>query len=240
LTADIVELARQYGRYGYRRITALLRRAGWTVNKKRVERIWRCEGLKVPAKQPKRCRLWLNDGSCIRLRPETAQDVAADLRQHRAETIRPQRHAVNVGIAPAADGLAGALTLCLPLPSDPADFGRRESPPEMIPGKRDPKTIRAELIKVEDFPGVSGSGLSIPAQAHQMQFDGLVIASKRQFVGGVLVAEMKLAPVNRRVRPPAASPQFDIPYRVRRNRHLRLHCMEATDSSGQIQYPVLG
>jgi len=69
LTTDIIELARQYGRYGYRRITAMLRRAGWVVNKKRVERIWRCEGLKVPAKQPKRGRLWLNDGSCVRLRP---------------------------------------------------------------------------------------------------------------------------------------------------------------------------
>jgi transposase InsO family protein len=75
LTADIIELARQYGRYGYRRITALLRRAGWTVNKKRVERIWRCEGLKVHAKQPKRGRLWLNDGSCIRLRPERPNHV---------------------------------------------------------------------------------------------------------------------------------------------------------------------
>jgi putative transposase len=75
LTADIIELARQYGRYGYRRITALLRSAGWTVNKKRVERIWRCEGLKVPAKQPKRGRLWLNDGSCIRLRPERPNHV---------------------------------------------------------------------------------------------------------------------------------------------------------------------
>jgi transposase InsO family protein len=75
LTADIIELARQYGRYGYRRITALLRRAGWTVNKKRVERICRCEGLKVPAKQPKRGRLWLNDGSCIRLRPERPNHV---------------------------------------------------------------------------------------------------------------------------------------------------------------------
>jgi transposase InsO family protein len=69
LTADIIELARQYGRYGYRRITAMLRGAGWVVNKKRVERIWRCEGLKVPAKQPKRGRLWLNGGSCVRLRP---------------------------------------------------------------------------------------------------------------------------------------------------------------------------
>ena len=70
LTADIVELATRYGRYGYRRITALLREAGWVVNFKRVERIWRREGLKVPHKHLKRGRLWLNDGSCIRLRPE--------------------------------------------------------------------------------------------------------------------------------------------------------------------------
>jgi len=75
LTADVIELARQYGRYGYRRITALLRRAGWVVNKKRVERIWRREGLKVPTKQPKRGRLWFNDGSCIRLRPERPNHV---------------------------------------------------------------------------------------------------------------------------------------------------------------------
>lgn len=68
LRADIIELARQYGRYGYRKIAALLRQAGWVVNDKRVERIWRQEGLKVPQKQPKRGRLWLNDGSCIRLR----------------------------------------------------------------------------------------------------------------------------------------------------------------------------
>jgi transposase InsO family protein len=75
LKADIIALARQYGRYGYRRITALLRDAGWSVNKKRVERIWRCEGLKVPQRQPKRGRLWLNDGSCVRLRPERPNHV---------------------------------------------------------------------------------------------------------------------------------------------------------------------
>jgi transposase InsO family protein len=75
LTAEIIALAIRYGRYGYRRITALLRRAGWPVNRKRVERIWRQEGLKVPQKQPKRGRLWLNDGSCIRLRPEHANHV---------------------------------------------------------------------------------------------------------------------------------------------------------------------
>ncbi len=75
LTADIIALARQYGRYGYRRITALLRQAGWLVNKKRVARIWRREGLKVPHRQPKRGRLWLNDGSCVRLRPERPNHV---------------------------------------------------------------------------------------------------------------------------------------------------------------------
>jgi putative transposase len=75
LTADIVALATQYGRYGYRRITAMLRAAGWAVNVKRVERIWRREGLKVPMRQPKKARLWLNDGSCVRLRPERPNHV---------------------------------------------------------------------------------------------------------------------------------------------------------------------
>ena len=75
LTAAIIALATRYGRYGYRRITALLREAGWAVNRKRVERIWRREGLKVPRRQPRRGRLWLNDGSCVRLRPERPNHV---------------------------------------------------------------------------------------------------------------------------------------------------------------------
>ncbi len=76
LVTDITALATKYGRYGYRRITALLNNEkGWRVNHKRVERIWRQEGLKVPQKQPKRGRLWLNDGSCIRLRPEHKDHV---------------------------------------------------------------------------------------------------------------------------------------------------------------------
>ena len=74
LTEAIVELA---SRYGYRRITALLREDGRLVNHKRVERIWRQEGLKVPKKQPKRSRLWLNDGSCVRKRPEYKNHVWA-------------------------------------------------------------------------------------------------------------------------------------------------------------------
>ena len=75
LAARVIELATQYGRYGYRRITALLRQEEWQVNHKKIERIWRKEGLKVPKKQPKRRRLWLNDGSCIRLRPEHKDHV---------------------------------------------------------------------------------------------------------------------------------------------------------------------
>lgn len=75
LVLRVAELASQYGRYGYRRITALLQNEGWRVNHKRVERVWHQEGLKVPAKQPKRGRLWLNDGSCLRLKPEFPNHV---------------------------------------------------------------------------------------------------------------------------------------------------------------------
>ena len=72
---DTIELARQYGRYGYRKIAALLCHAGWIVNDKRIERIWQREGLKVPHRQPKRGRLWLADGSCVRFRPEYRNHV---------------------------------------------------------------------------------------------------------------------------------------------------------------------
>jgi transposase InsO family protein len=75
LTRDIIALASEYGRYGYRRITALLQAKGWLIGKDRVQRIWRREGLKVPQKQRARARLWLNDGSCVRLRPERANRV---------------------------------------------------------------------------------------------------------------------------------------------------------------------
>ncbi len=75
LTQDIITLANEYGRYGYRRITALLQERGWHVGKDRVQRIWGREGLKVPQKQRLRRRLWLNDGSCVRLRPERANQV---------------------------------------------------------------------------------------------------------------------------------------------------------------------
>jgi transposase InsO family protein len=92
LTEAIVRLAKQYGRYGYRRVRQLLIDEGWRVSVKRVHRIWRREGLKVPSKQPKRGRLWLNDGSCIRLRPERPNHVwSYDFVQDQTEDKRPFR-----------------------------------------------------------------------------------------------------------------------------------------------------
>lgn len=92
LTQAILALASEYGRYGYRRITALLKQSGWRVGKDRVQRIWRREGLKVPAKQKPRGRLWLNDGSCIRLRPERPNHVWSydfvEARTHDGRSLR--------------------------------------------------------------------------------------------------------------------------------------------------------
>jgi putative transposase len=92
LVADLIRLTRRYGRYGYRRIASLLRDEGWQVNDKRVERLWRREGLKVPSKQPKKGRLWANDGSCIRLRPEHRDHVwSYDFVHHRTDDGRAFR-----------------------------------------------------------------------------------------------------------------------------------------------------
>jgi transposase InsO family protein len=92
LRQQVVALACDYGRYGYRRITALLRNEGRQVNHKRVARIWRQEGLKVPQRQPRRRRLWLNDGSCLRLRPEHRNHVwSYDFVVERTSDGRPLR-----------------------------------------------------------------------------------------------------------------------------------------------------
>jgi len=75
LLLRIRELAREHPRYGYRRITALLRREGWPVNRKRVHRLWRREGLKVPQVQRKRRRLGHGENSCTRRRSERPDHV---------------------------------------------------------------------------------------------------------------------------------------------------------------------
>jgi putative transposase len=92
LTGRIIEVAAVYGRYGTPRITAMLRNEGWRVNHKRVERIWRREGLKVPRRQPKRGRLWLNNGSCVRLRATHKDHVwAYDFERARTHDGPPLR-----------------------------------------------------------------------------------------------------------------------------------------------------
>lgn len=141
-TAASVECATQYGRYGYRRITALLRQTGWTVNAKRVARIWRQEGLQVPPRQPQRGRLWLNDGSCIRLRPEYpnpgwASDCLTD-RTHDGKAFRRlpivdevtrECLAIVVARKPTVDDVLATLTELVVLRGGPAHL-RSDNGPE--------------------------------------------------------------------------------------------------------------
>ena len=109
LREDVVKVARRFGRYGYRMVTGMLRTEGWAVNHKRVERIWRQEGLKVPSKQPKRGRLWLTDGSCIRLRPLYRHHVwAYDFVADRTHDGRPLKMLTVLGrVQPGVPGDRG-------------------------------------------------------------------------------------------------------------------------------------
>jgi transposase InsO family protein len=92
LRERIIALAKEYGRYGYRTVTDLLRNEGWDVGKDRVYTIWRQEGLQVPQKQPKRARLWLANGSCVRKRPERPNHVwSYDFVADRTHAGRPFR-----------------------------------------------------------------------------------------------------------------------------------------------------
>ena len=70
LRLAMIRLAKQYGRYGYRKIAQLLRIEGWTANHKKIERLWREEGLQLPHRHKKRKRLYHKDSSVIRLRPQ--------------------------------------------------------------------------------------------------------------------------------------------------------------------------
>lgn len=138
----MVELATQYGRYGYRRVTAMLRQEGWSVNHKRVERLWRLEGLKVPVRQPKRKRLWLTEGSCIRLRPAYRNHVwSYDFLLARTSDGRPLRLltvidefsreclAIDVARRITSDEVLGRLTQLFVLRGAPA-YLRSDNGPE--------------------------------------------------------------------------------------------------------------
>ena len=145
LTERIIELALQYGRYGYRRITALLRADGWCVNHKRVERIWRQEGLKVPARQPKRRRLWLNDGSIVRLRSQHPDHVwSYDFVMHHTadEHIRSDNGSEFTAKAVRKWLKALGVTTLYITPGSPWENGYNES----FNGK-----LRDEVLNVEIF-----------------------------------------------------------------------------------------
>jgi transposase InsO family protein len=142
LLRRMVELAMEYGRYGYRRIAAMLREEGWLVNHKRVERLWRLEGLKVPERQPKRGRLWLTDGSCIRLRPAYKDHVwSYDFMMARTSDGRPLRLltvmdeysreclAIDVGRRITSDDVLERLTELFVLRGVPA-YVRSDNGPE--------------------------------------------------------------------------------------------------------------
>ena len=176
LTRRIIELAAAYGRYGYRRITAMLRREGWAVNHKRVERIWRREGLKVPKKQPKRGRLWLNDGSCVRLRAERKDHVwsydfvadrTADGRAFRMLTVIDEYSRKLAGLADTGEFTAktvrdwmsrvGVKTLFIE-PGSPWENGYCES----FNGK-----LRDELLARERFDTLKEAKVLIERWRHE-------------------------------------------------------------------------
>jgi transposase InsO family protein len=149
LKEDVVKLARRFGRYGYRMITGMLRAEGWRVNHKRVERIWRQEGLKVPKKQPKRGRVWLNDGSCIRLRPLYRHHVwSYDFVADRTHDGRPLRMltvideysrkclAIVVGRSLTSDDVLATLT----------DLFTRYGPPAYIRSDNGPE-LTAKVVR---------------------------------------------------------------------------------------------
>ena len=92
LRLDLIRLAKQYGRYGYRKIAALLRMEGWDINHKRVERLWREEGLQLPKRHKKRKRLYHKDSSVIRLRPQYQNHIwSVDFVHDKLSSGRPYK-----------------------------------------------------------------------------------------------------------------------------------------------------
>ncbi len=155
LRADIIRLAAQYGRYGYRMITGLLGQEGWQVSRSRVERIWKQEGLKVPQKQPKRGRLWLADGSCVRLRPlhrnhvwswDFVMDRTDDGRAIKMLTLIDEHTKEALAIYPArrirANDVIGIFADVMVERGVP-EFIRSDNGPEMVA-----KTLRNWLARV--------------------------------------------------------------------------------------------
>ncbi len=158
----IIELACQYGRHGYRRITSMLRMEGWRVNHKRVERIWRQEGLKVPKRHPKRRRLWFNDGSCVRLRPTHQNYVwSYDFMQERTTDGRAVRilniidECTRECLAIRVERMITSSTVIDTL----ADIFIQRGAPEHIRSEMDPNLLQSLFVN-GFMPSGSGKHLS--------------------------------------------------------------------------------
>ena len=166
LTEDVIALARDYGRYGYRRIHALVMRSGWQVSLSVVERIWlpsartsgwRREGLKVPQKQPRRRRLWFGDGSCIRLRPQHAghvwsydfvEDRTSDGRRCRVLNVMDEYSRESLAIVPARRFRSWDVIDVL------ADLFLQHGPPKHVRSDNGPEFIATALRAWLDRLGV--------------------------------------------------------------------------------------
>ncbi len=144
LRLALVRLAKQYGRYGYRKIAALLRVEGWQVNHKKVERLWREEGLQIPQRHRKRKRLYRKDSSVIRLRPryqnhiwsiDFVHDKLASGRPYKMLTVLDEysREALCVAVKPRM-GNAEVLEALYPLflKHGRPEFIRSDNGPEFI------------------------------------------------------------------------------------------------------------
>lgn len=195
LVHRVLDLSCRYGRYGYRRITALLRREGWRVNAKRVQRIWREEGLKVPKKQPRRGRLWFNDGSCIRLRPQRRNHVwSYDFVSHHTEDGRKLRMltvideftrealAIEVRRTFKADDVIDVLTWLFIERGPPAHI-RSDNGPEFTA-----KIVRAWLCRLEvktlfitpGSPGENGYNESFNGKLRDELLNGEIFYTLRE------------------------------------------------------------
>ncbi len=256
MTAEIVALARRYGRYGDRRITALLRRGGWVVNAKRVERIWRREGLKVPQRQPKRVRLWLADGSCMRQRPERANHIWAhdfvEDRTHDGRTFRMptviaeftrESLAIVVARRLSSDDVLVALT----------ELFIERGPPEHIHSDRGPEFI-APVVKEwlgrlgvgrlnieKASPWANGYNESVNAKLRDELLDREIfhpVAEAR-----VLIERWRIHCNTERPRPPVHRPRWahgrTVPVYPRHHQH---HCYndDRDDRSSNFGAAIVG
>ena len=165
LRLALIRLAKQYGRYGYRKIYELLRIEGWTINHKKVERLWREEGLQLPQRHKKRKRLYHKDSSVIRLRPkhpnhiwsiDFVHDKLSSGRKYKMLTVIDEytREALCVAVAPKMGG-AEVLEALYPLllKHGKPEFIRSDNGPEFISEQFQSWLTKVGIKPIRIYPG---------------------------------------------------------------------------------------